>query len=167
MTLHNAANYALSSMAICVALGVGLGLGTALREEKTERVTQQASIDHVAAHKGDKGSSHAWPSLTEDQTIALSEGIKRLDTPAKKMTLYCSSSSCEYIRNDFDDALQIAGWVSDYEDRPVDSESDVGVFVGPPSDQAEKLRQTIESTTGIKAEMVDMEKFGIIIGKVK
>lgn len=161
MTGHNLANYAISSMALCVALGVGIGLGTALRTDQTRLEAVSSTVSHIAPGKA---SRFAWPALGQDKTIALSEGLKRVST-SKYITIYCASTSCEMLRNDLDDAMQLAGWSVIYEDRSVDSETDVGLFVGPPSDQAEALRILLESTTGIETKMVDMEKFGIIIGK--
>lgn len=113
-----------------------------------------------------KISRFEWPSLGMDKTIALGEALKSL--PEQKVTLFCGGLNCQNLRTDIDDALQIAGWSSTFEDRPVDSESETGVFVGPPGEAAGHLIQTLKIATGIDARPVDVGNvtgLAVIIGK--
>jgi hypothetical protein len=102
--------------------------------------------------------------LTQEQIIALGEALKQKGT----VVLYCASIECSSIRADFDDAFQIAEWDSSFESGPVESESDVGLFVGPPGTEADALIASIFKATGIKASPVDIplnKGLGIIFGK--
>lgn len=124
-----------------------------------------AAIGHLAP---EKHSRLAWGDLTPDQTIALGEALKPKKGLGRKVTLYCSSPGCHALRNDFDDAFQIAEWESNFEDRPVDSESEVGLFVGPPGLEASELVLTIQKATGLTANVVEtggIEGLGLIFGK--
>ena len=112
-------------------------------------------------------SRFEWPSLGMDKTIALGDALTKLHTPAK-VTLYCASETCQGLRADIDDALQIAGWFSDFEDRPVDSEADRGICVGPPGVEAAHLAHALKEATGTEVTTCPIDGImglGVIIGK--
>ena len=112
-------------------------------------------------------SRFEWPSLGMDKTIALGDALTKLHTPSKA-TLYCSSQTCQTLRADIDDAMQIAGWYADFEDRPVDSEADHGICVGPPGAEAAYLARELKVATGTEVTTCPIdgiEGLGIIIGK--
>jgi len=118
-----------------------------------------------------KTSRFEWPALGQDKTTSLGEAIKKL--PEQKVMLFCSTISCQGLRTDIDDALQIAGWASDFEDRFVDSEADHGIFVGPPGEAAAKFAHELALVTGVDVKTVNITKedgspidgLGVIIGK--
>lgn len=121
-----------------------------------------------------KVGHHDWPSLGEDKTIALGEALNTIGNKMddgsrkKKVTLFCASTACQNIRNDIDDAFQIAWWERDFEDRFVDSEGDVGLYVGPPGKDAEALAAAFKKNTGIEAVIVPIDGIkglGVIMGK--
>ena len=73
---------------------------------------------------------------------------------------------------DLDDAMQLAGWKSDFEERQVESENEKGIFVGPPGQDAENMIAALgkigfEGTAvGINDEYGrPIDGVGIIIGK--
>lgn len=92
-------------------------------------VTQLKRQDNALTHTFPaEYSKKAWGGLTQEQVIALGEALKGRDIT--RATLYCASTNCTAIRADIDDALQIAGIDTEWEDRPVDIESETGIFVG-------------------------------------
>lgn len=112
-------------------------------------------------------SRFEWPSLGVGKTIALGDALTKLH-PAGKVTLYCSSATCQSLRADIDDALQIAGWYSDFEDRPVDSEADKGICVGPPGEDAARFAHALKEATGTEVTTCPIDGIvglGVIIGK--
>lgn len=150
---HTKIHYALAAVAI--SLG---GYGA---------VQSTIKPDLAAIHGPAKAGRHDWKALGEDKTTALGDTLKAFKP--EKVTIYCAASSCHQLRADLDDAMQLAGWPSEFEDRPVDSESDAGVFVGPPGDKAEGLVAAL-AKIGIDTKIVPIEGIdglGIIIGKVQ
>lgn len=157
---HHIAHYAIAAV-----IAVGL---VGAHEEKINQsfvpTTEVREVTHVRASRFD------WPTLGEKKTIDLGESLSKID-PKKKhhVTLLCASSTCETFRTDLDDAFQIAWWESDFEDRPVDSEGDHGLFVGPPGPEADKIATMLHEATGVPVALVpisDIEgEVGIIIGK--
>lgn len=146
-------------------------IGAAVAIQQAEILNIQSRLDRtmVAATHASSGkfSRLSWPELTQEQTIALGESLK--ERSPGQVTIYCSSPNCQALRTDFDDALQIADWKSDFEDRFVDSESDVGLFVGPSSNpKAVGLANAISEATGIVPNFVeidDTKSVGLIIGR--
>ena len=161
--VHHVLNYAFTAIALGIAISVAV-----VGWRSTRSIEQHAArLDGAVSHLNPvKYSRHSWDTLTQDQVIALGEALKR-DFSDVTVTLYCASSECDAVRTDFDDAFQIAGYTSVFEDRSVDSESDTGLFVGPPGKAAEALAADIEKATGIKATLVpiDVEGLGLIFGK--
>jgi hypothetical protein len=135
--------------------GISAGLAIALLfSVQDERTHINSAISHVAPTKH---SRMAWEPLTQDKTIALGEELKKSYRDLH-VVLYCSNANCAELRTDFDDAIQIAGWAhTDFEDQFVDSEADVGLFVGPPSKAATDVANAIFKTTGINADIVDID----------
>src|SRR4051812_3697014 len=114
---HSVANYVIGAAAITLA-------GYAVVKPAP------AALHEAAIHQVMKPSRFDWPSLGQDKTISLGETLQRMK--AGKVSLYCSSPTCADLRMDIDDAMQIAGWASTFEDMPVESEGNQGIFVGPP-----------------------------------
>ncbi len=116
----------------------------------------------------EKAGRFDWPSLDQQQTILIGESLQK--STISKVKIFCASSACHKISLDLDDSLQIAGISSDFEGDHVDSESDYGVFVGPPGDDANKVAAAITGATHIIPTIVPIdgiEGVGIIIGKYK
>src|ERR1700721_1143044 len=107
MTLnHNIAHYCIGGAALLLA-------GTAVLQPK-------APTEPVGIHEAAQPGRLDWPSLGEDKTDALGESLKGV-APGK-VTIYCGQSRCHGLMLDLDDAMQIAGWKSDFEERQVESE---------------------------------------------
>lgn len=118
-----------------------------------------------SAATDDRAARYAWPSLTQDQVIALGESLKGFKA---EVVIFCPGADCSALQADLDDAFQIADWQSDFDRRRVDSNDDRGLFVGPRSMQAEILAAEIKRATGIDAQLVDAPDEGklvVIIGK--
>jgi hypothetical protein len=144
-------------------------------------VAAELAVPVDRAHKADKagpsltttvakrepGSRFAWAGLGQDKTIALGELLKKAKFN-RKVVIWCSSVDCTDLAADLDDAFQIADVKSDIDRREVDSSSDVGIFVGPFGEDAERLQKAIELTTGLKVKMVSAPEdadLALIIGK--
>jgi hypothetical protein len=146
---HNIAHYVIGGAALVLA-----GYGT---------VAHKAPAEPVGIHQAGRLD---WPSLGQDDTIALGETLKAV-SPGR-VTLYCSAPSCHDLELDLDDAFQIAGWQSEFETRFVDSEAAQGLSVGPPGHDAENLAAALFKATGLEATIVPIDGIdgvGIIIGK--
>jgi hypothetical protein len=119
----------------------------------------------LATHQIQKPSRYTWASLG-DETIQLGTALEH--TPPGKATIFCAASSCHDLALDIDDAMQVAGWQSNIEERPVDSESEDGISVGPPGTDAEAFAERLKEVTGIEPHIVaidGVDGIGIIIGK--
>jgi hypothetical protein len=130
--------------------------------------TETHEVTHVRVSRFD------WPVLGEKKTIDLGEAISKISPDkVQKVILFCANATCQNLRTDIDDAMQIAFWQSTFEDRPVDSEAEKGISVGPPGKKALALAKAIEKTTGIPVTIVPIDKpdgspideIGVIIGK--
>lgn len=155
---HNLNHYVIGATALV------LGLGAYVKESPNHNIVVQAPVaGHVETVKP---SRFTWPALGQNKTIALGEAIT--GASPGKVTIFCSSFECRDFRTDLDDAFQIANWKASFEDRPVDSESDVGIFVGPAGPDANKLAAAIFAATGVTVSIVPIEGvdgLGVIIGK--
>lgn len=152
---HTKVHYAIG----VAALGLGLYGATA------RNVPHNVVIAPPGQAETMKPSHHAWQGIGQAKTIALGDALAE---KVGKVTIYCASPDCRALELDLDDAMQIAGWKASFEDRQVDSEQDIGLFVGPPGKAAEELADTIGKTTGIKPVIVGIDGSdgtGIIIGK--
>jgi hypothetical protein len=148
---HNIAHYCIGGAALLLA-------GSAILKPSP------APVHEAAIRQVQKPSRFDWSSLGQDKTDALGEALKG----SGNVTIFCSQSSCHDLQLDLDDAFQIAGWKSEFESRFVDSESERGIFVGPPGHDAEALAATLAQTTGLEATIAPIdgvEGVGIIIGK--
>lgn len=124
----------------------------------------------VGMHEVDRASRFDWTPLGADKTIALGEALKGVK-PGKAI-IYCAHSHCQGLMRDLDDALQLADWKSEFEERQVESESSKGLFVGPPGLDAENVKAALEKqgfevgVVGITDEYGQpIDGVGIIIGK--
>src|SRR5258708_36026957 len=109
---HHLMNYIIGGSAMAIAVG-----GLVLDHNRIERLMDRtahnsAAISHLAPGKY---SRLAWPALSQEQVIALGEALKKLKPV--KTTIFCASENCAALRTDFDDAFQIAGWETDFQDR--------------------------------------------------
>jgi hypothetical protein len=144
-----------------IALALGLS-STALIHQPSPQV----NVTHEVQRQGRAD----WPALGQDKTEALADALKGL--PQSNVTIYCGQPHCNELKLDLDDAFQIAGWQSDFEERMVESEADKGIFVGPQGDAANALADAL-AKIGIKALVVGIsdennkpiEGLGIIIGR--
>lgn len=127
----------------------------------------------AAMHSSVKPDRHDWPVLGQEKTIALAEAIQARGQATGLVTIFCASVSCHDFRTDLDDAFQLADWKTEFEDRPVESEADHGLFVGPPGKAADDMVKELKHAAGIEATIVgitdengkDIKGIGIIIGK--
>jgi hypothetical protein len=150
---HNIAHYVIGGAALLLASYGALS-------------PAPAPVHEAAIHQIQKPSRSDWASLGQDKTEALGEALKGVKV--QKVRIYCNRPSCHDLALDLDDAFQIAGWQSDFEDRAVDSEDDRGLFVGPPGEAAEALAAALEKSTGLQATVVPIDNIdgiGIIIGR--
>lgn len=153
---HTTLHYAIGAAAI--------GIGALSMAQKNHNVyIEQPVAGHVETVKE---SRFAWPALGQDKTIQLGEALAH--AAPGKVTIFCNTFDCRNFRTDLDDAMQIADWNTAFEDRFVDSESEEGLFVGPPGADAESLASVLHAATGVDIKIVpisDIEGVGIIIGK--
>jgi hypothetical protein len=153
---HNIAHYVIGGAALVLA-----GYGS---------IQPKAAVEPAGIHEAAKPSRLDWPALGSDKAIALAESLKGM-APGK-VTIYCGQSRCHGFMLDLDDAMQIAGWKSDFEERQVESENEKGIFVGPPGQEAENMIAAL-SKIGLDATIVGIsdeygqriDGVGIIIGK--
>lgn len=156
-----------SVLVVCLVLSAGNTLFS-INNYTTTQATLSAQSTKLAHADPAKHSRLAWPGLSQEQVIALGEALK--GKGIKGVILYCASVECSALRTDLDDAMQIADIDSAFEDRLVDSESDVGIFVGGSNaPAARELAQAIAKTTGILVHdtVIDGVELGLIIGKLK
>jgi hypothetical protein len=162
MTPTTISSHILSGIALAISIGAIAVFTHEVRDLHLRQNRTDGAVTHI---EPGKFSRLSWPTLTQDQTIDLGERLKKLGDLGE-VTIYCSSVNCQALRNDFDDAFQIADWKDEFEDRFVDSEADVGLFVGPPGKAATDLADAIEAATGTKPSIVPLEApLGLIIGK--
>jgi hypothetical protein len=153
---HNVAHYVIGGAALMLA--------------SYGAVQPKAPAEPVGIHQDAKPSRLDWPALGEDKTTALGEALK--DVAPGQVTIYCGQSRCHGLMLDLDDAMQIAGWKSDFEERQVESENETGIFVGPPGQDAENMIAAL-AKIGLDATVVGIsdeygqriDGVGIIIGK--
>lgn len=144
-----------------IALALGLS-STAL----VHQPSPQVNVTHEVQRQGRAD----WPALGQDRTEALAAAVKGM--PPSKVTIYCAQPHCNELKLDLDDAFQLAGWQSDFEERMVESEADKGIFVGPPGDAANNMIAALEKI-GLHAKPVGIsdennqpiDGVGIIIGR--
>jgi hypothetical protein len=144
-----------------IALALGLS-STALIHQPTSQV----NVTHQVQRQGRAD----WPSLGEDKTEQLADALKAIGPG--KVTIYCGQPHCNELKLDLDDAFQLAGWNSDFEERLVESEADKGIFVGPQGDAANDMIKAL-GKIGIEAKPVGIsdennqpiDGLGIIIGR--
>lgn len=150
-----------------------IGVGIAYHHQPEVKLVPTA-VTQVVTNV--KVSANDWPDLGEEKTIALGEALNTLGEAmehggrTRKVTLFCAQVSCINLRKDIDDAFQIGWFQRDFVDDHVDSESDKGIFVGPPGEDAEALSEAIRTTTGIESVIVPIsgiDGVGVIIGKAK
>ena len=152
MDIHNKLHYA----------GIALALGIS----STALLHKPSPVHEAAVHQVQKPSRFDWPSVGQEKTEALGEALRGV-SPGK-VTIYCPAPSCHDLALDLDDAFQVAEWTAQFEERFVDSESENGIFVGPPGPDAEALKAALEKTTGFEVNIVPIDNIdgvGIIIGK--
>jgi hypothetical protein len=146
-----------------------IGLG-ALALAGTALVHGKPPAEPVGIHQAAQPGRLDWASLGEDKTTALGESLK--DMAHGKVTIYCGQSRCHGLMLDLDDAMQLANWKSDLEERQVESENETGIFVGPPGQDAENMVAAL-AKVGLDASIVGIsdehgqriDGVGIIIGK--
>lgn len=163
---HTIMHYAIGITAL-------IGVGVAYRHQPEVKMVPTAVTEQVT---NVKVSANDWPDLDQDKTIALGEALNTLGEAmekggrTRKVTLFCAQVSCINLRKDIDDAFQIGWFQRDFVDDHVDSESQKGLFVGPPGEDAEALSEAIRITTGIEPVIVpisDIDGVGVIIGKAE
>lgn len=106
----------------------------------------------------------SWPALGQEKTIVLGEALKG----TAKVTIFCPDASCVDLRDDLDDAFQIAGWESTFSSTVMLGDDDVGLLVGPPGEAANALGSALAIATGSSVMVIPMKVYGdlgIIIGK--
>lgn len=163
---HHLVHYAIGAVAL-------IGVGVAYQHQPEIKMVPTAITQPVT---NIKVSANDWPDLGEDKTIALGEALNTLGDVmekggrTRKVTLFCAQVSCINLRKDIDDAFQIGWFQRDFVDDHVDSESEKGLFVGPPGEDAEALSEAIRTTTGIEPVIVPIsgiDGVGVIIGKAE
>jgi hypothetical protein len=144
-----------------IALALGLS-STALIHQPSPQV----NVTHEVQRQGRAD----WPALGQQKTEDLADALKAMGPG--KATIYCGQPHCNELKLDLDDAFQIAGWQSDFEERMVESEADKGIFVGPPGDAANRMVEAL-AKIGLQANPVNItdenskaiDGVGIIIGR--
>lgn len=144
MTNHDKAHYAIAATLFGLLIWhVGLTASSSRLRSAEVKVTA-AKIDRVVAGASRKTVKGAWPSLGQAKTIAIGEA---LGLPARTVALFCSSIECSDLREDLDDALQIAGWTGVFEGQAMMGD-EVGLFIGPPGPAATALAAAIVPVLG-------------------
>lgn len=159
MKIHHHLNHYIIGAA---ALALG---GMAYHGESVHHniIVQQPLVGQVQAVEKTR---FTWAALSQDKVIALGEALT--GAAPGKVVIYCSNLDCHELRKDLDDSFQIANWKSSFEDQHVDSESDAGLFVGPPGPDADNLAKAITDKTGIPVSIVGVDAgdaLGVIIGR--
>jgi hypothetical protein len=146
--------------------GIALALGLSSTALMKSPDPSTLSVTHVVQRPGRAD----WAALGPEKTQALADALKGMKPV--KVTIYCAQPHCNELKLDFDDAFQILGWQSDFEERMVESEADKGIFVGPPGPAAENMKAAL-AKIGLSATVVGItdennqaiDGVGIIIGR--
>lgn len=157
---HTVVHYAIAGMLIA-------GLGGVYESKPKVEMVPTAEIHEVT---NVRVGSYDWPELTEKQTIDLGELFNDLNPKRDRhVTLLCNATSCQNFRESIHESFAIGWYGDDYEDLPVESEHDHGIFVGPPGKEANAIKAAITKITGYKVTIVgigDIEgSVGVIFGK--
>lgn len=161
MTHHDKIHYGLTGILALIVVAL-----------TTHAVNVDTKLRHIGAampHQtvGTPKLRIAWEGIGQEKTIALGEAVQKIQG-VNKVMIFCPGLDCQSLASDIDDAMQIAGWSSDFERRAVDSESDKGIFVGPKTNpQAQDLKRALEAA-GLPVELTNIDGIdglGIIIGK--
>jgi hypothetical protein len=136
--------------------GIGLQYARPQIVEKPVHVT-------VAASK------HAWPDMTQAETIALGEALSSLK--GEVVSILCNDAACDDLAHDIDDAMQIADARSSLDRAALPLGYGFAVFTGPGDDRGPKIAAAIKTATAGKlspeAQTSDTAKgmVLIVIGK--
>jgi hypothetical protein len=128
---------------VAAIVGAFAGAGGQHLMPPKERLVVREQPVRVAASK------HAWPDLTQDETIAIGE---RLKDPLKGISvgIFCNDSSCDDLAHDLDDAMQIADVGSTLERSALPLRTGFAILAGPGNEQAQGVADIIKSTTAGK-----------------
>ncbi len=99
-------NHAVSA-AIAVLVGLLAGAAGQHFMPGKERIVEKQTQLTIAASK------HAWPDLTQDETIAIGEALSTLKDA--QVHIFCNDAACDDLAHDLDDAMQIACAISSLE----------------------------------------------------
>lgn len=94
---------------VAALVGALAGAGAQHLMPGKERIVEKQTQVTIAASK------HAWPDLTQDETIAIGEQLAALK--GVRVYIFCNDAACDDLAHDIDDAMEIAGAVSTL-DRP-------------------------------------------------
>lgn len=134
----------------------------------TDKQTHAIKIMAASSPRAVEKVKGAWPGLGQEKTIAIGEALTGGE--GSKVIIYCASPDCRAMSDDLDDALQIAGWPSEFERRAALGPSGAGLFIGPDGSQTRKLRDAIAKTLpGTPIEIVPIAVegggIGVMFGK--
>lgn len=128
---------------VAALVGALAGAGSQHLMPTKERVVEKQTQVRVFISK------HAWPDLTQDETIALGENLKTV-LKGVNVTIFCNDSTCDSLAHDLDDAMQIADVGSTLE-RSVTPIGAGFSIVGPQGDQrAVQVADAIKAATSGK-----------------
>jgi hypothetical protein len=128
---------------IAALVGALAGAGSQHLMPAKERIVEKQTQVRVAASK------HAWPDLTQDETIAIGE---KLSTPLKGVSvgIFCNDSSCDDLAHDLDDAMQIANVGSSLDRSAMPLGYGFAIVSGPNDDRAKIVADAIKDVTAGK-----------------
>lgn len=167
MDQHHVYHYLIALMLAAAIAGTVEGVRVVNeRVGQVERTARTALLQTPkTAQRNLPGS---WEPLPRDKLHALVVQLTGVeDKPS--VTLFCADPSCAEIATDLNDALQLAGWpVVRFERRPVDSEADPGISVGPKSSSVAVALVDALQAQGLRASLTEIDGIdgvGIIIGQ--
>jgi hypothetical protein len=130
--------FALTVLAAVVAGGLA-GAVVQYKLPPKERIVEKPVQVTVSASK------HAWPDLTEAETITLGEALGVLK--GVNVSIVCNDASCNDLAHDIDNAMEIADARSTLDNSPFPLGYGMAVFVQDGDKRASVVAAAIKSAT--------------------
>lgn len=148
-----------------VAAIVGLLAGAAGQHlmPGKERIVEKPVQVTVAASK------HAWPDLTQDETIAIGEKLAALKDV--RINIFCNDAACDDLAHDLDDAMEIAGARSSLDHSVLPIGYGFSIMTGDGDDRGQSVADAVKNATagrlnpGVEHSSTAEGAILIVIGK--
>jgi hypothetical protein len=124
---------------IAALVGALAGAGAQHAMPGKERIVEKQTQVTVAASK------HAWPDLTQDETIAIGESLASLKDAT--VHIFCNDAACNDLAHDLDDAMEIAGANSTLDQSALPMGYGFSVITKEGDDRGQAVAESIKAAT--------------------